>query len=36
MGAFIDLAGQRFGRLTVKEYAGVISGRTHWFCECEC
>lgn len=36
MGAFIDLTGERFGRLTVKEYAGVISGRTHWFCECEC
>ena len=36
MGTFINLTGEVFGRLTVKEYAGVISGRTHWFCECEC
>lgn len=36
MGAFIDLTGEQFGRLTAKEYAGIICGRTHWFCECEC
>lgn len=36
MGAFIDLTGERFGRLTVKEYAGIRYGRTHWLCKCEC
>lgn len=28
----IDLAGRRFGRLTVKEYAGD----SKWLCECDC
>lgn len=36
MGAFINLTGEQYGRLTVKEYAGILSGRTHWFCQCEC
>lgn len=36
MPAFIDLTGQRYGRLMVKEYRGVISGKTHWLCECDC
>ncbi len=36
MPALIDLTGQKYGRLTVKEYAGIISKRTHWLCECEC
>lgn len=36
MPAFIDLTGERFGRLTVMEYAGILHHRTHWFCECEC
>lgn len=36
MGVFIDLTGERFGRLTVIEYAGIRHGRTHWFCECVC
>lgn len=36
MGAFVDLTGDRYGKLVVKEYAGIISGRTHWLCECEC
>lgn len=36
MGKFIDLTGQRFGRLTVIQRAenkGVI---TRWLCECDC
>ncbi|MCM1237408.1 MAG: AP2 domain-containing protein [Ruminococcus flavefaciens] len=34
---FIDLTGQRFGRLLVKEYAGKDnSGRARWLCSCDC
>lgn len=34
---FIDLTGQRFGRLTVVEYAGQPTGRaTAWLCRCDC
>ncbi len=36
MPAFIDLTGEKYGRLVVKEYVGIISGRTHWFCMCDC
>lgn len=32
----IDLTGKRFGRLTVIKFYGRISGRVHWFCQCEC
>lgn len=33
-----DIAGQRFGRLVVKEYYGVHphSGGAYWVCECDC
>lgn len=33
---FIDLTGQRFGRLLVESYAGKKTGRTAWNCLCEC
>jgi len=34
----VDLAGQRFGRLTVVEYMGTdtASGSAYWYCECDC
>lgn len=35
MGKFIDLTGQRFGRLTVLEYAGYQKG-VMWKCRCDC
>ncbi len=37
MGKFIDLTGQKFGRLTVIERAGSTKhGATKWLCKCEC
>ena len=37
MGKFIDLTGQRFGRLTViKQAAHDTSGKVCWFCRCDC
>jgi hypothetical protein len=37
MGAFIDLTGQRFGRLVVRERAGAnTSGKSRWRCQCDC
>ena len=37
MARFIDLTGQKFGRLTVIERAGSTKhGATKWFCKCEC
>lgn len=37
MGAFIDMTGQRFGRLTVLEQAeSSRHGRTRWTCRCDC
>ena len=37
MGKFIDLTGQRFGRLVVKELV-PSDGRkgTFWLCQCDC
>lgn len=32
----IDLAGQRFGRLTVIEQADSLKGRIAWLCKCDC
>lgn len=32
----IDLSGGRYGRLTVLGYAGKRSGRTSWYCRCDC
>ena len=31
-----DLTGQRFGKLTVLEYAGRRNGVRHWKCRCDC
>lgn len=31
-----SLVGQRFGRLTVVEYAGIRSKRASWLCKCDC
>ena len=37
MSKFIDLTGQKFGKLTVIERAESSStGKTRWLCECEC
>lgn len=37
MGCFIDLAGQKFGRLTVVEQQGKSKdGRILWLCICDC
>lgn len=36
MSAFIDLAGQRFGRWTVLERVGKRSGKLTWLCRCDC
>jgi len=33
---FINLAGQRFGRLTVVSREPVATKRTHWLCQCDC
>lgn len=36
MSKFIDLTGQKFGKLTVIEKAENKGGRTAWRCACEC
>lgn len=36
MGTFIDLTGQKYGRLTVLERAENINGRVAWKCKCDC
>lgn len=37
MGRFIDLTGQRFGRLVVKQLLAIKKGRgSCWRCECDC
>jgi len=32
----IDLTGQRFGRLTVIEFAYIKNKKTYWRCKCDC
>lgn len=32
----LDLAGLRFGRLTVLALAGIVRRGTHWVCRCDC
>jgi hypothetical protein len=32
----LDIAGQRFGRLTVIGFAGVKAMRSTWLCRCDC
>ncbi len=38
MGKFIDITGQRFGRLVVVKRDGTckVSGHALWFCKCDC
>lgn len=36
MGAFIDLTGRKFGRLTALRRDGTINGRAAWLCKCDC
>ena len=36
MGKFIDLIGQRFGRLTVLSRQGSIGQKVAWLCLCDC
>ena len=36
MGTFIDLTGQKYGKLTVIERAENINGRVAWKCRCDC
>ena len=36
MGKFVDLTGQKFGRLTVIERAENKGKKTAWLCQCEC
>ena len=36
MGKFIDLKGQKFGRLTVLAYAEYRNEAAHWICLCDC
>jgi len=37
MGGFVDLAGRKFGRLTVLSRDELATGRdTRWICVCEC
>lgn len=36
MPKFKDITGQKFGKLTVVCFAGVLSGNSRWKCACEC
>ena len=36
MGAFVDLTGRKFGRLTVLRRDGTANGRVAWLCKCDC
>lgn len=36
MGAFIDLTGERFGRLLIAERVGTKRGHALWRCKCDC
>lgn len=37
MGKFIDLTGQKFGKLTVIKFAGMNKNkRSLWYCKCDC
>lgn len=36
MGAFIDLTGQKFGRLTVIKRVGTKNRSPLWLCKCDC
>jgi hypothetical protein len=36
MGKFIDLTGQKFGRLTARKFYERKNNITYWMCDCEC
>lgn len=36
MGKFIDITGQRFGRLIAKEYVKTEKKGSYWLCVCDC
>ena len=36
MARAYDLTGQTFGQLVVREKAGTINTKVHWYCECSC
>jgi hypothetical protein len=36
MSRFIDLTGQKFGRLTVLSLTGRKNKRLQWLCRCDC
>ena len=37
MGKYVDLTGQRFGRLIVIKRDGVTNSKhTRWLCKCDC
>lgn len=36
MKGIIDIAGQRFGRLTAVKHIGSKNGRAVWLCKCDC
>lgn len=36
MGAFVDLTGRRFGRLTAIKRVGTVRGKAAWLCRCDC
>lgn len=35
-GSFIDITGERFGRLTAINRCGKVGGKTLWRCVCDC
>ena len=36
MGKYIDITGEKYGRLTVIEKAESKNGKTRWLCQCDC
>lgn len=36
MGKVIDISGQRFGRLTVFSFTGIVARKAMWLCRCDC
>lgn len=33
---FVDISGQRFGKLVALTYAGYSKGSSRWICQCDC
>ena len=36
MGNFVDLSGQKIGRLTVIKEIGTVNKQIKWLCKCDC